>query len=52
MDYPLPPTKRNALKWFCDFQLLDLIPYSLALLLTAGSIYIVTTVIALTHHTN
>ncbi len=50
MDYPLPPGKRNRQKAMCHFQYLDLIPYSIALLMMTGSVYIVITVIELTRH--
>ena len=50
MDYPLTHAKRNKIKWFYGFQYLDLIPYSIALLMMAGSVYIITMVIEITHH--
>ena len=50
MDYPLPYNKKNKIRFFQPFHYLDLIPYSMAALMLAGSIYILFAAIEITKH--
>ncbi len=50
MDYPILPSHSMKVKWFQGFHYLDLIPYSIALLMMTGSVYIVVMAIEITEH--
>ena len=50
MDYPIANAKRTKVTIFQEFHYLDLIPYSIAVLMLSGSIYMLTVVIELTKH--
>ena len=43
MDFKIENARRSKIRLFQEFQYLDLIPYSLALLLLIASLYIIVT---------
>ena len=49
MDYPIHTSKRNKIKLFKEFQFLDLIPYSIALLMLCGECYIIVSFLKIVH---
>ncbi len=50
MDYPIQKSGKAKLKLFQEFHYLDIIPYSIAVLMLSGSIYILNAMIELTKH--
>jgi len=49
MDRKIAAPKNKKLRLLKEFEYLDLFPYSIALLLLSGSIYIMCAFIAITH---
>ena len=49
MDRKITAPTHRKLRLIKEFEYLDLFPYSIALLMLSGSIYIITAFIAVTH---
>ncbi|WP_170971119.1 hypothetical protein [Ilyomonas limi] len=49
MDRRIAAPKRRKLRLIKEFEYLDLFPYSIALLMLSGSIYILSAFVAITH---
>lgn len=49
MDRKITASKGNKFRLIKEFEYLDLFPYSVALLMLSGSIYIMCAFIAITH---
>ena len=49
MDRKITAPKHKKLRLFKEFEYLDLFPYSLAVLMFAGNIYILSSFVAITH---
>jgi len=49
MDRKIAAPERKKIRFIKEFEYLDLFPYSIALLMLSGSIYIMIAFIAITH---
>lgn len=49
MDRKIAAPRRKKFRFIKEFEYLDIFPYSIALLMLSGSIYIMIAFIALTH---